>query len=150
MLINVKFNEQKRKLNIGFDENKSGLAMKFQHYQRIVDRGNAEIYKGEYDITPKTMEQKLKTAQKFLAKDVTAPKATFSGTGGTYKVYGYGKGTTSSYAPPKYAFCGDKYYEMASWGNDTTTSLSIEVDSSGNISGLPSLRSGELTIVRTP
>jgi hypothetical protein len=56
MLINVKFNEQKRKLNIGFDENKSGLAMKFQHYQRIVDRGDAEIYKGEYDITPKTME----------------------------------------------------------------------------------------------
>ncbi|MFR4254405.1 MAG: hypothetical protein ACLT2O_03240 [Dorea longicatena] len=82
--------------------------------------------------------------------DVTAPKATFNSTGGTYKVYGYGKGTTSGYTTPKYAFCGDKYYTMASWGNDTTTSLSIEVDSSGNISGLPSLRSGELTIVRVP
>lgn len=82
--------------------------------------------------------------------DVTAPKATFNSTSGTYKVYGYGKGTTSGYTTPKYAFCGDKYYTMASWGNDTTTSLSIEVDSSGNISGLPSLRSGELTIVRVP
>lgn len=38
MLINVKFNERKRKINIGFDENKSGLAMKFQHYQRRQDR----------------------------------------------------------------------------------------------------------------
>ena len=65
------------KLNIGFDGNKSGLAMKFQHYQRIVDRVDAEIYKGECDITPKTMEQKLKTAQKFLAKDVTVKEIPF-------------------------------------------------------------------------
>lgn len=77
MLINVKFNEQKRKLNIGFNENKSGLAMKFQNYQRIVDRGDVENYKGEYDITPKTMEQKLKTAQKILVKDVTVKEIPF-------------------------------------------------------------------------
>lgn len=77
MLINVKFNERERKINIGFDGNKSGIDMKFQHYQRIVDREDVEIYKGEYDITPKTMEQKLKTAQKFLAKDVTVKEIPF-------------------------------------------------------------------------
>ncbi len=82
--------------------------------------------------------------------DVTAPTATFNGTGGTYKVYGFGKGATIGYTTPKYAFCGDKYYKMASYGNDTTTTLSITVDESGNISGLPSLTDGELTIVRIP
>ena len=82
--------------------------------------------------------------------NATSPSATFSGTGGTYKVYGYGKGTTSGYTTPQYAFCGDKYYTMASWGNPTPKSMTISVDENGNITGLPSLRSGELTIVRTP
>lgn len=82
--------------------------------------------------------------------NVTSPKVTFKGTGGTYKVYGYGKGTSSGYTTPKYAFAGNKYYTISSWGNDTTTKLNITVDSSGNISGLPSLTSGELVIVRVP
>ena len=82
--------------------------------------------------------------------NVTSPKVTFKGTGGTYKVYGYGKGTSSGYTTPKYAFAGGKYYTISSWGNDTTTTLNITVDSSGNISGLPSLTSGELVIVRVP
>lgn len=82
--------------------------------------------------------------------DVTSPKATFNGTGGTYKVYGFGKGTTSGYTTPQYAFCGDKYYTMASWGSPSSTAMTISVDESGNISGLPSLRDGDLTIVRMP
>ena len=82
--------------------------------------------------------------------NVTSPKVTFNGTGGTYKVYGYGKGTSSGYMTPKYAFAGNKYYTISSWGNDTTNTLNITVDSSGNISGLPSLTSGELVIVRVP
>lgn len=82
--------------------------------------------------------------------NVTSPKVTFNGTGGTYKVYGYGKGTSSGYTTPKYAFAGNKYYTISSWGNDTTNTLNITVDSSGNISGLPSLTSGELVIVRVP
>lgn len=82
--------------------------------------------------------------------NATSPSATFSGTGGTYKVYGYGKGTTSGYTTPQYAFCGDKYYTMASWGNPTPKSMTISVDENGNITGLPALASGNLTIVRTP
>lgn len=82
--------------------------------------------------------------------NVTSPKVTFKGTGGTYKVYGYGKGTSSGYMTPKYAFAGNKYHTISSWGNDTTTTLNITVDSRGNISGLPSLTSGELVIVRVP
>ena len=49
-----------------------------------------------------------------------------------------------------YAFCGDKYYTMASWGNPTPKSMTISVDENGNITGLPALASGNLTIVRTP
>ena len=64
--------------------------------------------------------------------------------------YGYGKGTTSGYTTPQYAFCGDKYYTMASWGNPTPKSMTISVDENGNITGLPALASGNLTIVRTP
>lgn len=82
--------------------------------------------------------------------NVTSPKVTFNGTGGTYKVYGYGKGTSSGYTTPKYAFAGNKYYTISYRGNDTTTTLNITIDSSGNISGLPSLTSGELVIVRVP
>lgn len=82
--------------------------------------------------------------------DVTAPKATFNGTGGTYKVYGYGLGTTQMYTAPMYAFCGDKYYKSASYGRPTSTAMTISVDESGNISGLPSLTGGELIIVREP
>ena len=82
--------------------------------------------------------------------NVTSPKVTFKGTGGTYKVYGYGKGTSSGYTTPKYAFAGNKYYTISSWGNDNTNTLNITIDSSGNISGLPSLTSGELVIVRVP
>lgn len=82
--------------------------------------------------------------------DVTAPTATFNGIGGTYKVYGFGKGRTSGYTTPQYAFCGDKYYTMASWGSPSSTAMTISVDESGNISGLPSLTDGDLTIVRMP
>ncbi len=39
---------------------------------------------------------------------------------------------------------------MASWGNPTPKSMTISVDENGNITGLPALASGNLTIVRTP
>lgn len=81
---------------------------------------------------------------------VTSPQVNFNGTGGTYEVYGYGKGTGSTYQTPKYAFCGSTYYSISYYGNDTSKTLSITIDANGNISGLPSMTSGNLVIVRKP
>lgn len=80
--------------------------------------------------------------------DVTNPVANFKTTSGTIKAYGYGKGTTSGYTTPQYAFQGDKYLSIASWGSGTTTNLSLTVDSSGKLSGLPSMTSGTLLVTR--
>lgn len=80
--------------------------------------------------------------------DVTNPYADFKTTSGTIKAYGYGKGTTSGYTTPQYAFQGDKYLSISSYGSGTTTNLSLSVDSSGKISGLPTMTSGTILVVR--
>lgn len=80
--------------------------------------------------------------------DVTNPVVDFKGTGGTIKAWGYAKGPTSGYTTPKYGFIGTQYSRVASYGNDTTTDMTLSVDSSGNLTGLPSLNSGTLLITR--
>lgn len=49
-----------------------------------------------------------------------------------------------------YDLQGANSSRMASWGNPTPKSMTISVDENGNITGLPALASGNLTIVRTP
>lgn len=80
--------------------------------------------------------------------DVTNPYADFKTASGTIKAYGYGKGTTIGYTTPQYAFQGDKYLSISSYGSGTTTNLSLSVDSSGKISGLPTMTSGTILVVR--
>lgn len=81
--------------------------------------------------------------------DVTNPVVNFATTSGIIKAWGYAKGTTSGYTTPQYAFMGDKYQSISSWGSGSTLSLSLSVDSSGKLSGLPSsLASGTILVTR--
>lgn len=81
--------------------------------------------------------------------DATNPVVNFETTSGTIKAWGYAKGTTSGYITPQYAFIGDKYQSISSWGSGSTSNLSLSVDSSGNLSGLPSsLASGTILVTR--
>ena len=78
--------------------------------------------------------------------DVTNPVVNFKGTG-TIKIYGYAQGATSGYTTPKYGFTGDAYTSISSWGSGSSKVLNISVDSTGKISGLPSMTSGTLLAV---
>lgn len=80
--------------------------------------------------------------------DASNPVVNFNTTSGTIKVYGYGQGATSGYTTPKYGFIGTSYKKVASYGSDTTTNLTLSVDSNGNISGLPTMTSGTLLVTR--
>lgn len=80
--------------------------------------------------------------------DASNPVADFSSTSGTFKAYGYGKGATSGYTTPQYAFTGDSYLQIATYGTGTTTALNLSVASDGTISGLPTMTSGTILIVR--
>ncbi len=61
MTLDVKFEENSQVFNVAFGEI-------FK-----VGGGEADLdtYDGEYDVTPKTEAQKLKTAQKIMSGDVT-------------------------------------------------------------------------------
>lgn len=80
--------------------------------------------------------------------DASNPVVNFNTTSGTIKVYGYGQGATSGYTTPKYGFIGTSYKKVASYGSDTTTNLTLSVDSNGKISGLPTMTSGTLLVTR--
>lgn len=80
--------------------------------------------------------------------DASNPVVNFKTVSGTIKAWGYGKGTTSGYTTPQYGFMGTTYTSISSWGGGSTTNLSLSVDSSGNISGLPTMTSGTLLITR--
>lgn len=71
----------------------------------------------------------------------TIPSVSFKRTDGAIKIWGYGTMTSSSgwggSTTSVLAFCGDKYYKIASWGSPTSTSLSLSI-SNGKLSGLPS------------
>lgn len=71
----------------------------------------------------------------------TSPSVSFKRTDGAIKIWGYGTMTSSSgwggSTTSVLAFCGDKYYKIASWGSPTSTSLSLSI-SNGKLSGLPS------------
>lgn len=72
----------------------------------------------------------------------TSPTVNFKTTSGTIKIWGYGTISSSSgwggYSTSLIAFDGDKYYKSVSYGSPSSTSLTLTVDSSGAISGLPS------------
>ena len=120
-----------------------------QNQSVVIDKSLSELTCAGKTLTVKlSQEDTLKLHQsEFKTAEVQIRVRMKSGDA---LAYGYGKGTTSGYTTPQYAFCGDKYYTMASWGNPTPKSMTISVDENGNITGLPALASGNLTIVRTP
>ena len=71
----------------------------------------------------------------------TSPSVNFKRTDGAIKIWGYGtitsQGSWGGSTTSVLAFCGDKYYKIASWGSPTSTSLSLSI-SNGKLSGLPS------------
>lgn len=71
----------------------------------------------------------------------TNPSVSFKRTDGAIKIWGYGtitsQGSWGGSTTSVLAFCGDKYYKIASWGSPTSTSLSLSI-SNGKLSGLPS------------
>lgn len=81
--------------------------------------------------------------------DVTNPVVNFQTATGTIKAWGYALGTTSGYTTPRYGFIGTQYKKVSSYGSDTTTDMSLSVDDSGNLTGLPSgLASGTILVTR--
>lgn len=70
MRLELKFSEQKRKIEVGFSQSKNGFQAKFQHFQQATERKEVDYYEGTYKVVPKVTEQKLETRQKFLIEDV--------------------------------------------------------------------------------
>lgn len=84
--------------------------------------------------------------------DVTNPTVSFTTTSGDIKVWGYAYSTSSGgwggATTTVRAFCGDGYYNAASWGGSPSkTSCTFGV-SGGKLTGLPTLNGGTLLVTR--
>ena len=83
--------------------------------------------------------------------DVTNPTVSFKTNTGTIKVYGYATASTTSQwggsTTTQYAFDGDGYYNSRLYGTPTKTRCTFGV-SNGKLTGLPTLNSGTLLVVR--
>ena len=81
----------------------------------------------------------------------TDPTVSFKSTSGTIKVYGYAYASSSSgfggTSTTMYAFDGDGYYRSALYGSPSKTSCTFGV-SDGKLTGLPTLKGGNLLVVR--
>lgn len=75
-------------------------------------------------------------------------KISFKTTTGIIKVWGYGKGVKSGYQQPNYAFEGDKYKKIASYGEGSETNLTLSIDSQGNLTGLPQMTEGVILVTK--
>jgi hypothetical protein len=60
-------------LDVVFEENEQEIIADFGEVVEVKNP-DADIYGGEYQVTPKVTEQTLPTAQKFLVEDVTIKK----------------------------------------------------------------------------
>lgn len=83
--------------------------------------------------------------------NATNPTVSFQSTSGTIKVYGYAYSTSSSgwggTSTTMYAFDGDGYYKSVLYGTPSKTNCTFGV-SNGKITGLPTLKGGNLLVVR--
>lgn len=70
--LDVKFSESKMKINAGFNESSTELKAVFGNFYGVTEQPpDAEIYTGQYNVTPKPEAQSLNTAQKLMTDDVT-------------------------------------------------------------------------------
>lgn len=82
---------------------------------------------------------------------ITPPnfKVSFKTSSGTIKAWGYAANGGSTSRAVMYAFQGDKYVKKEGFAPATTSTLSLTVDSAGNLQGLPAgLVDGTLLITR--
>ena len=56
MRLELKFSEQKRKIEVGFSKSKNGFQAKFQHFQQATERKEVDYYEGTYKVVPKVTE----------------------------------------------------------------------------------------------
>lgn len=75
MLFEVKFVENTQRIVPEINSTGQPFAVDFGVVNTVTSAPDAEVYTGEYEVTPKAEEdQTLPTAQKFLTKDVTVRK----------------------------------------------------------------------------
>lgn len=80
--------------------------------------------------------------------DATNPVVHFKRTTGTIKAWGFAAYKQSTYMTTNYAFTGDTQTTISTMSN-TEKALTLSVDASGNLSGLPAnLTSGTLLVTR--
>lgn len=70
MRFNVRFNQTSQTLNVKFKSNNRRFDVRFKDLQQITVRPDAEYYEGEYNVTPTTEAQTLKTANKLMIENV--------------------------------------------------------------------------------
>lgn len=76
-------------LNLEFNEDKKILDLTFDNFQQIISH-NVERYGGEYEIEPKVEQQVLQTNQKLMEDDLTIlaiPYSEVSNDSDGYTVY---------------------------------------------------------------
>ena len=75
--IKVRFSVSQQTFKANFKESKQTFAVGFKSVQFVEGEPDVEIYEGTYDVTPKTKEQTLPTAKKYLRDDVTVKSIPF-------------------------------------------------------------------------
>lgn len=72
MQLNVKFGELDNTFKLNFSETECSLSPSFGDVVvMLTPTQDVDLYKGEYNVTPKVEAQLLETANKFMQKDVS-------------------------------------------------------------------------------
>ena len=71
MRFHVQFNHTEQLLDVAFNQTEQRLDVGFKNFQSATTGGDAEYYKGSYEVTPLAEAQTLPTSGKILTEDVT-------------------------------------------------------------------------------
>lgn len=71
MKLNVRFIETNTPFLVTFDETFHHFGAILEEVQKVTEYVGGEVYKGDYEITPKVLEQRAYTAGKVMLEDIT-------------------------------------------------------------------------------
>lgn len=71
MIINIKFNETKQKIDAKFTDNSEHFKANFGEFVTITKYVGGEAFEGDYTVIPKISPQIMPTKEKVMINDVT-------------------------------------------------------------------------------
>ena len=90
MILKISFSELTQKFDLAFHSSSCSFTPKFGEVQTITEYVGNGAYEGDYEVTPRTVEQTMPTKEKVMLEDLTIKAIPFynvSNTSGGSTVY---------------------------------------------------------------